>query len=64
MNKIIGKDGWFRGRVTNFSKEYLLFKSMVYAEENGLSTITARSLASFVAVLLYPIYAFLNQSVY
>ncbi|OJG61856.1 hypothetical protein RV08_GL002892 [Enterococcus mundtii] len=47
----------FVGRVTNFSKEYLLFKSMVYAEENGLSTITARSLASFCGCSTYPIYA-------
>ena len=44
-------------RVTNFSKEYLLFKSMVYAEENGLSKITARSLASFCGCSTYPIYA-------
>lgn len=45
------------GRVTNFSKEYLLFKSMVYAEENGISMITARSLASFCGCSTYPIYA-------
>lgn len=44
-------------RVTNFSKEYLLFKSMVYAEENGLLKITARSLASFCGCSTYPIYA-------
>ncbi|MBF8808433.1 MAG: TetR/AcrR family transcriptional regulator [Enterococcus lacertideformus] len=44
-------------RVTSFSKEYLLFKSMVYAEENGLSKITARSLATFCGCSTYPIYA-------
>ena len=40
------------GRVTNFSKEYLLFKSMVYAEENRDIDDNARSLASFVVALL------------
>jgi AcrR family transcriptional regulator len=45
------------GRVTNFSKEYLLFKSMVYAEENGLNSITARKLAAYCGCSTYPIYA-------
>ncbi|MCU1853338.1 TetR/AcrR family transcriptional regulator, partial [Enterococcus faecium] len=26
------------GRVTNYSKEYLLFKSMVYVEEYGMKS--------------------------
>lgn len=45
------------GRVTNFSKEYLLFKSMVYAEEFGLPSITARKLAAYCGCSTYPIYA-------
>lgn len=39
------------GRVTNYSKEYLLFKSMVYVEEYGMKSITARDLADFCGAL-------------
>ena len=45
------------GRVTNYSKEYLLFKSMVYVEEYGMKSITARDLADFCGCSTYPIYA-------
>lgn len=44
------------GRVTNYSKEYLLFKSMVYVEEYGMKSITARELAEFCGCSTYPIY--------
>lgn len=44
------------GRVTNYSKEYLLFKSMVYVEEYGMKSITARDLADFCGCSTYPIY--------
>lgn len=41
------------GRVTNYSKEYLLFKSMVYVEEYGMKSITARVLRLFYIPDLY-----------
>ena len=56
-NQKLERENGNMSRVTSFSKEYLLFKSMVYAEENGLSKITARSLASFCGCSTYPIYA-------
>ncbi|WP_165005608.1 MULTISPECIES: TetR/AcrR family transcriptional regulator [unclassified Enterococcus] len=45
------------GRVTNFSKEYLLYKSMVYASEYGMASITARRLANFCGCSTYPFYS-------
>ncbi len=49
------------GRVTNYSKEYLLFKSMVYVEEYGMKSITARELAEFCGCSTYPIYTHFNS---
>ncbi len=50
------------GRVTNYSKEYLLFKSMVYVEEYGMKSITARELAEFCGCSTYRFIHISNQS--
>ncbi len=46
------------GRLTNYSKEYLLFKSMVYVEEYGMKSITARDMADFCGVYISDLYTF------
>lgn len=45
------------GRMTNFTKEYLFYKAMLFAEEKGVQNITARGLARYCECSTYPIYA-------